>query len=101
LLHALPLLVHWLAWKTGAGDAILIGKDEIMGMGKGSFLSMTLISHLNEHHVHYLLQARRAPVTGLTCATWVNSIELVLAGDLTSEWERHRLLLIDAGISLT
>jgi hypothetical protein len=44
LLNAPPLLVHSLAWKPGAGVSIMIGKDEILGMGKGSFLSMALIS---------------------------------------------------------
>jgi hypothetical protein len=44
LLNALPLLVHWLVWKLGIGVSILIGKDEILGMGKGSFLSLDLIS---------------------------------------------------------
>jgi hypothetical protein len=47
LLNALPLLVHWLVWKLGIGVSILIGKDEILGMGKGSFLSLDLISQLN------------------------------------------------------
>jgi hypothetical protein len=65
LLNALPLLVHWLAWKPGAGDSIITGKDEILGMGKVSFLSVELINHLNSNHVYFLFQARRAPVTGL------------------------------------
>jgi hypothetical protein len=96
LLNPLPLLVHLLAWKPGAGVSIMIGKDEIMGMGKGSFLSLDLISHLNEHHVYYLFKARRASVVGISCTTWLNSIELGLVGSLASEWERYRILLIYA-----
>jgi hypothetical protein len=92
--------IGWLG-NWGAGVSIMIGKDEIMGMGKGSFLSMALISHLNEQQVYYLFQARRAPAVGSTCANWLNSIDLGLVGDLASEWERYILLLIDAGISLS
>jgi hypothetical protein len=101
LLNALPLLVHWLVWKPGTGVSILIGKDEILRMGKGSFLSLDLISQLNEKHVYYLFQARRALNVGVTYASWLNSIELGLVVDLAIEWERYILLLIDAGISLT
>jgi hypothetical protein len=79
----------------------MIGKDEIMGMGKGSFLSLDLISHLNEHQMYYLFQARRAPTAGMTCANWLNILELGLAGDLAVEWESHIILLIDSIISLS
>ena len=96
-LNALPLLVHWLAWKPGVGVSIMTGKDEFLGMGKGSFLSMALISHLNEHRVYYLFQARRALTVGTTCANWLNSLDLGLAGNLATEWERYKLFLIDGG----
>jgi hypothetical protein len=38
---------------------------------------------------------------GVTCTSWLNSIELGLVVDLAIEWERYILLFIDAGISLT
>jgi hypothetical protein len=90
LINALPLLVHWLAWKPGSGVSIITGKDEILGMGKGSFLSTELIKHLNEHQVFYLYQARSAPTLGTNYTKWLNSLELGLEGELTYEWESYR-----------
>jgi len=37
----------------------------------------------------------------VTCASWLNSIEMGQVGNLTIEWERYKLLLIDAEIVLT
>jgi hypothetical protein len=55
LINALPLLVHWLAWKPGSGVvSIITGKDVILGLDKGSFLSTELINHLNDHQVFFL-----------------------------------------------
>lgn len=62
MLNALPLLMHWLAWKLGAGDSIITGKDEILGMGKVSFLSVEMINRLNNKHVYFLFQVSRSPV---------------------------------------
>jgi len=59
LVNALPLLLHWLAWKPGAGSSITVGKDEILGLGKRSFLSPELISLINSKHVHFLYQAKK------------------------------------------
>jgi hypothetical protein len=39
LMKSLPLITHWLSWKPGGGDAILIGLDKILGIGTNSFLS--------------------------------------------------------------
>jgi hypothetical protein len=57
LLNSLPLIVHWLAWKPGAGDSIIVGKDEILGMGKDSILTAELITCLNSKNVYFLFQA--------------------------------------------
>jgi len=90
-----------MAWKPEVGVSIMTGKDEILGMGKGSYLSMDLITHLNEHHVYYLYQVRRALAARMICSNWLNSIDLGQVGDLPAEWERYKLQLIDAGISLS
>jgi len=82
------------------GDSIIIGKDEIMGMGKVSFLFLELINHLNSNHVYFLFQASRALVQGSICSNWLNSIDLGLEDDLSFEWDRYRLSLIGARISL-
>jgi hypothetical protein len=58
-LNTLPLIVHWLAWKPGSGDSIIVGKDELLGLGKDSILSVDLISCLNNKNVYFLYQASR------------------------------------------
>jgi hypothetical protein len=86
LLNSLPLIVHWLAWKPGAGDSIITGKDEILGMGKDSFLSAELITCLNRKNVYFLFQASRAytrgrsaPI-GLTTQIWDWRVTMLLNG---------------------
>jgi len=54
--------MHWLAWKLGAGDSIITGKDEILGMGKVSFLFAEMINRLNKKHVYFLFQVSRASI---------------------------------------
>jgi hypothetical protein len=83
-LNALPLLVHWLEWKPGMWDSIIMGKDEISGMGKASYIFVELINHLNINQVYYLYQARRDPAQGSICTNWLNSLDLGLVGDLAS-----------------
>jgi hypothetical protein len=93
--------VHWLAWKLGAGDSIITGKDETLGMGKVSFLFVEFIIHLNSNHVYFLFQASQALVQGSIYSNWLNNIDLGLEGDLASEWDCYRLSLIRVGITLT
>jgi hypothetical protein len=100
-MNALPLLLHWLAWKLGAGSSILVGKDEILGLGKRSFLSPEMIIFLNINHVHFLYQARKASVQGTICSNWLNNRDLGLVGDLVVEWELYRKILIESDISHT
>jgi hypothetical protein len=57
ILNTLPLIVHWLAWKPGLGDSIIVGKDKILGLGKDSILSTELVFFLNNKNVYYLYQA--------------------------------------------
>jgi hypothetical protein len=101
LINALPLLVHWLALKPRSRVSIITGKVEILGLGKGFFLSTELINHLNEHQVFYLYQARSAPTLGTFYTKWLNYLELGLEGELTDEWESYRHRLIDASITLS
>jgi hypothetical protein len=58
LVKSLPLITHWLIWKPGGGDAILIGLDKILGFGSNSFLSQELLLVLRNHNIHYLYQAK-------------------------------------------
>jgi len=54
LINALPLLVHWLAWKPRSGVDIIIGKNAILGLDMGSFISQELIMFLNDHQVVFI-----------------------------------------------
>jgi hypothetical protein len=49
--------MHWLAWKLGLGESIIVGKDELLGLGKDSILFVDLISCLNSKNVYFLYQA--------------------------------------------
>jgi len=101
LLNTLPLIVHWLAWKPGADDSIIIGKDEILRMGKDYFLSAELITRLNRKNVYFLFQASRASIQGSICPNWLNNMDLGLEGDFASEWDRYRMRLIGVGIAIS
>jgi len=100
IINALPLLVHWLAWKPLSGVDIIIGKDVILGLGVGYFLSQELIQHLNDHQVVFLFQARSASAIGSLCSNWLTCDDLGLEGDLVVEWEGYKKRLIDADIAL-
>jgi hypothetical protein len=101
LLNTLPLIMHWLAWKPGSGDSIIVGKDELLGLGKDSILSADLISYLNNKNVYFLYQASRVSPQGSICSNWLDSSDLGLEGDLAAEWEWYRRSLIGSGIQLT
>jgi hypothetical protein len=62
LLNSLPLIVHWLAWKPGVGDSIIVGKDKILGMEKDYILIVELIIVLNNKNVFFLFQASCVPM---------------------------------------
>ena len=51
------------------GDSIIVGKDELLGMGKDSILTIDLITCLNSKNVYFLIKpvellhrARSAPI---------------------------------------
>jgi hypothetical protein len=59
LLKALPLLDHWLCWKTGNGETIQAGRDHIMGMGLNSFLSKELLAALKVQGDYFSLPSSK------------------------------------------
>jgi hypothetical protein len=101
LLNSLPLIVHWLACKPGVDDSAIVGKDEILGMGKDSILTAELITVLNSKNVFFLFQASCAPKQGSNCSNWFVRTKLGLEGDHTSTWDRYRVRLIGVGISIS
>jgi hypothetical protein len=44
LQKSLYILLHWLAWRPSSGELIMIGKDQILGMGDKAMLSDELIT---------------------------------------------------------
>lgn len=82
------MILQWLAWNLGLRNSILIGKDAIMGMGQDSVLSHKLVRILNLKNVHLLYQASRVLPQGSISSTWLDSTELGLVGETTTEWER-------------
>jgi hypothetical protein len=100
LINSLPLVLQWLAWNSGSGHSIVIGKDVILGMGKDSFLSKELVDSLNQKNVHLLYQASCDLLQGTLCSTWLDCTTLELEGDLALEWEKYKNILISSGIHL-
>jgi hypothetical protein len=75
MVKSLDLITHWLSWCPGSGQSVLIGKDEILGLGLNSFLLHELITSLRQRNIHYLYQARGADRLGasLSCGRRVES----------------------------
>lgn len=38
LVRTIPIILHWLSWRPGAGHLIMIGRDRILGLGERSIL---------------------------------------------------------------
>jgi hypothetical protein len=91
------VILHWMAWKSGSGHSISVGRDALIGLGQDSYLSQELINNLNHKNIHLLFQASRPMVRGSLGKNWVCSSELGLEGDLAVEWDSYRRKLIDSG----
>jgi hypothetical protein len=100
LLNSLPLLLHWIAWSPGNGHSILIGKDNILGMGSGALLSEELIDVINRKGFHFLSQVQGESQAGRITQNWKTSDELGLTGLINTEWSLYRRTLINNGIHL-
>jgi hypothetical protein len=64
------------------GDSIIAGKDEILGKGKDSFLSVGLITCLNRKNVYFIFQASWVSIQGSICSNWLDNTDLGLEGQL-------------------
>jgi hypothetical protein len=100
LRNTLPIIIHWMAWKSGSGVSIQVGKDVIIGLGQEAILSRELITSLNQKHIFLLYQASRTWTGNATGTSWISSVELGLDEPLAEEWERYTQLLRDSGIAL-
>jgi hypothetical protein len=81
LLKSLPIITHWLSWSPRSGQAILIGKDLILGLGSSSLLYPNLLSSLNQRKLSFLYQAIGGSQTRSFGSYWKDSGELALSGD--------------------
>ena len=94
------LILHWLCWEPSSGKLISIGIDKNIGLGNISFLSQSLVSMLNQNHMHTLAQVRKILNSSLLCDYWLTSIDINLRGSLATEWDLFWKALIDSGIIL-
>jgi hypothetical protein len=101
LLRSLPIILHWITWCPGAGHSISLGRDRILGLGEGSFLSSNLLSALKLRQVTTLALAKVGRESVFTAEKWRSSVDLGLTGELASEWNGFISDLRCAGISLT
>jgi hypothetical protein len=100
LLKSLPLLHHWLCWKSGNGETIQTGRDQIMGMGQNSFLSKSLMTTLKDRGITFLYQVRNTSLNAPLNTYWIDATQLGINSDLSMEWEQYRRALMGAGIQL-
>jgi hypothetical protein len=100
LMKSLPLITHWLIWKPGRGNSVLIGLDKILGIGNTSFLSRELLLVLKNLNIHYLYQAKAQSSWGYVIDQWKSNEELGLTGNLALEWNNYTKELISSGIQL-
>jgi hypothetical protein len=92
--------LNWIAWSPGNGHSILIGKDNILGMGSGALLSEELIDIINRKGFHCLSQVQGEAQAGSIIQNWKSSDELGLIRLINTEWSLYRRTLINNGIHL-
>ena len=51
LLKSVHLITHWLSWIPGSDHLIALGRDEILGMGDKSFLSLNILFELRKRNI--------------------------------------------------
>jgi hypothetical protein len=97
LLKVVYLILHGLSWNPGSGHLIDLGKDQILGMGDSSFLSINLLDALKDQNILSLAQARNLTSDQSFSSYWLTSDDLGFEGDLALEWDLYRRALIDSG----
>jgi hypothetical protein len=100
LCNTLPIILRWMAWKPGRGHSIILGKDVILGIGQGSILSNELVQSLNQKNIYFLYQATTQASEVGTRKRWISNEDLDLTLNLVEEWNNHRPLMVESGISL-
>jgi len=87
LVHIIPLILHRISWRPGAGIHIFIGRDKILGLGERSFLQDETIVRFNQFQVYVLSQAVVERNPRMTSEVWRNNSDLGLTGALADDWK--------------
>jgi hypothetical protein len=66
MVASIPVILHWLVWKPGAGTDICIGGDKILGLGDRSLLSTELRSQLRLQNLLTLLRLKFSQAAALS-----------------------------------
>jgi ribonuclease HI len=101
MVTSLPVILHWLVWKPGAGTEIRIGVDNILGLGERSLLSDELRTQLQFLNITLLSQVNLRSNNSSLPDRWMNSGDLRLCQPIASEWDRFIKALKGSGISLS
>jgi hypothetical protein len=56
LMKSVHLITNWIGWKPGSGLEVSLGRDNILGLGPGSYLSTNLIEALKQKNISLLAQ---------------------------------------------
>lgn len=57
LVKSLDLITDWLSWSPGSEHSIIVGKDELLGLGINLILSFELVNSLQQRNIYFLFQA--------------------------------------------
>jgi hypothetical protein len=96
----IPLILHWISWRSGTRHHILLGRDIILGLGERYFLLNETINHLNQKQVCVLAHAvvARNPITA--AELWMSSTDLGMTGRLAEDWDNFTRELNGTDVSL-
>jgi hypothetical protein len=101
LLRSLPIIMHWLCWKPGAGRLIALGRDAILNLGDNVMLSSELVQNLSDKHYTSLAHVSNNIDPTSLAAAWKTSFDLNLTGAQALEWTSFTAELNKAGIYLS
>jgi hypothetical protein len=101
MVASLPVILHWLVWKPGAGTEIRIGEDKILGLGDRSLLSAELRLQLQSLNLTHLAQVKTQQNSRSLPDSWMNSDDLLLCNPIATEWDHYVSALKGAGVTLS
>jgi hypothetical protein len=100
MIKFIHLITHGLYWSPGNGKQISLGKDQILGMGKSSFITKKLQASLDLRDMKTLDQIKIHTEDQSPSTNWMSSNDLALSIALEKEWYLYTLALIKLGATL-